>query len=115
MINGFADDLEFLEPTKKGIKFDNNKRRFSLIPVDVLNEIIDCLEYGAKKYGDDNWQDVALEDETNMRYYNATFRHLTAWYEGERDDKESGLSHLSHAICSLMFQLWKDNKTLKRP
>jgi hypothetical protein len=33
-----------------GIKFDGAKRRMSLFPVNVLNCVLDVLEYGAKKY-----------------------------------------------------------------
>ena len=32
-------------------------------------------------------------------------RHLIAWSNGEDNDKESGLSHLGHAACNIMFLL----------
>jgi len=32
-------------------------------------------------------------------------RHLTAWWAGEDLDPESGLHHLAHAACCLMFLL----------
>ena len=28
---------------------------------------------------------------------------MFAWFRGERNDPESGLSHLAHAICNLMM------------
>jgi len=37
------------------------------------------------------------------RLYAATFRHLTAWWGGERTDQETGLSHLAHAGCCVCF------------
>ena len=91
-----------------GIKYDSNKPRFSLLPLDEVWDVVEVLEYGAKKYADDNWKYVAIEDESNNRYFDAALRHLTAWKKGEILDPESGLSHLSHAICSLLFQAWKD-------
>lgn len=30
-------------------------------------------------------------------------RHLVAYRNGETTDPESGVSHLSHAFCNLMF------------
>ena len=39
------------------------------------------------------------------RLYAAVFRHMTAWFMGEDLDKESGISHLAHAACSIVFLL----------
>ena len=35
-------------------------------------------------------------------YYDACLRHLTAWWEGQDVDPESGLSHLVKAIACLV-------------
>lgn len=35
--------------------------------------------------------------------YASMMRHLHAWWAGEDFDKESGVSHLAHAACNLMF------------
>ena len=93
---------------KQGIKYDSNKPRFSLLPLDEIWDVVDVLEYGAKKYAPDNWKYAIMEDETNNRYYDACLRHLKAWKNGEILDTESGLPHLSHAICCLLFHAWKD-------
>ena len=37
------------------------------------------------------------------RMYDAMLRHLTAWIEGENKDPESGLPHLAHCGCCLLF------------
>jgi hypothetical protein len=66
---------------------------------------VKVLEFGKQKYAKDNWQKVANSRE---RYLDATFRHLIAYIEGEKVDKESGLHHLAHATCCLLFILWFD-------
>ena len=87
----------------KGSKFDTGKPRFSLLPKGVLTSILKVLEYGAKKYSVDNWQQV---ENPRERYYDAAMRHLYAWFNGESKDLETGESHLAHAICCLLFLLW---------
>lgn len=110
------EDRNFLTPEQDtrinpkpetGIKFDQDKLQFSLLPKGVLQPILRILGYGAKKYAAGNWQRVPNHRE---RYYNATQRHLTAWWEGEKTDPETGENHLGHAICCLLFLLWFDNK-----
>ena len=34
-------------------------------------------------------------------YYDAVWRHLTAWYEGEDLDPDSGEHHIAHAMTGL--------------
>ena len=88
-----------------GIKYDNEKPRWSLLPWVAVNEIVKVLTYGAKKYDDDNWKKVEpFED----RYFSAMLRHLIDWKNGEKTDKETGLSHLAHAGCCLLFLLWRE-------
>lgn len=88
-----------------GVKHDNGKFRFSLLPWNAVKEVIDVLEFGAKKYAPDNWKRV---DDHRDRYFNATIRHVTAWYAGEKNDPETGLNHLAHAVCCLLFLIWFD-------
>lgn len=56
------------------------------------------LADGARKYGPFNWRETKIETVT---YYAATLRHLTAWFDGEDLDPDSGNPHLAHAIASL--------------
>lgn len=88
-----------------GVKHDSGKFRFSLLPWNAVKEVIDVLEFGAKKYAPDNWKRV---DDHRDRYFNATIRHVTAWYAGEKNDPETGLNHLAHAVCCLLFLIWFD-------
>lgn len=84
---------------KSFMKFDNGKPRYSLIPVESMDALVSVLEYGAAKYKENNWKKC----KDPIRYYDAALRHLQAWRKGEVNDKESGLSHLNHAFCNLMF------------
>lgn len=84
-----------------GKKFDINKPRPSLLPVDSIMKILEVLEFGAKKYGENNWQHVM----PHTRYFDAALRHLFAWQSGEKFDSESGLSHFAHAATCLLFLL----------
>lgn len=93
---------------KEGHKADNDKPRFSLVPLSALSEVIKVLEFGAKKYAPDNWQKVPA---ARTRYYDAAMRHLTAWFSGERNDPESGIHHLAHAGCCVLFLLWFEVKS----
>ncbi|STZ55565.1 Uncharacterised protein [Moraxella lacunata] len=88
-----------------GKKHDQAKPRFSLLPSAPLWQVVEVLEFGASKYGADNWQAVPNARE---RYFNACHRHLNAWWGGEMVDGESGLPHLAHAVCCLMFLMWFD-------
>lgn len=85
-----------------GRKDDGGKARYDLLPGLALAGVVDVLTYGAKKYAPENWRLVA---DPGARYFAAAQRHLWAWRRGEQTDPESGLPHLAHAACSLMFLL----------
>lgn len=95
---------------EKGRKFDESKPKWHLIPWKELEEIVFVLNHGAQKYSAYNWQKVQPGKE---RYFDACIRHLVAWRNGERFDKESKLNHLAHAGCCLLFMLWFDNQDPK--
>lgn len=96
----------------EGRKFDTGKPRWSLLPEGAVAEVIQVLEYGAKKYAEDNWRFV---DDGQRRYYDAAMRHIDAWWRGESKDPETGLSHLSHATCCLMFLYCLDVEVKEEP
>lgn len=82
-----------------GLKFDAGKIRTDLLPVEALEGISGVLTYGAEKYGERNWE----KGMSWGRCYGACLRHLFAWWRGEEVDPETGLSHLDHAACCLLF------------
>ncbi len=82
------------------VKHDAEKPRWDLLPVKGVALVVDVLTFGAKKYAPDGWRTVP---EWRRRYYAAALRHMVAWWSGERHDPESGLPHLAHAGCCLLF------------
>lgn len=86
---------------KQGFKADAGKPRWDLLPVDAIREVVIVLTLGAAKYEDRNWEKGILYS----RCYAAALRHLTAWWEREDDDPETGINHLAHAICEILFAL----------
>lgn len=88
-----------------GSKADAGKARWDLVPWKAVAIMVDVLGFGAKKYGDENWRQVP---DARRRYFAAAQRHLIAWYGGERIDSESGLPHLAHALCCVVFLLEMD-------
>lgn len=85
---------------EQGVKFDEGKARFDLIPPLVNLEIARVYTKGAVKYGDRNW-------EQGIRYsrlYSAAQRHLTEFCLGNRID-EIGTHHLANAIVNLQMLL----------
>lgn len=92
---------------KKGLKYDKGKDRWDLLPWSEVKDVVKVMTFGAKKYGDNNWQQV---ERGKSRYFAAFMRHFTDWLEGERYDKESGLHHLAHAATCLIFVLWFDKR-----
>lgn len=85
-----------------GFKNDSEKPRMDLLDGYALTETAKVLTHGAKKYDDFNWR----KGLKYRRLLAATLRHLFAFQQGEDLDEETGLSHLAHALCEIMFLLW---------
>ncbi len=83
----------------EGQKNDSGKVRFELLSVCFMSEFTQVLTFGAEKYGPHNWRGGFLWS----RLIGACLRHVFAFMAGEDRDPESGLSHLAHAACCLMF------------
>lgn len=90
-----------------GRKFDGGKLQYGLVPPLALRETVKVLTFGAEKYEPDNWRRVP---DGHRRYFDAAQRHLWAYKEGEIIDPESGVNHIAHAICCLMFMLDLDEQ-----
>lgn len=75
------------------------KPGISCIPLPVLMELGVGLLEGARKYGRHNYRATPVRASV---YIDATFRHIAQWYEGEDIDPDSGLSHITKAIASLV-------------
>ena len=94
--------MTFTNNNTIGKKDDKDKNRLDLIEPQFIEGVGEVLTYGADKYAPNSWQHV---EDAEDRYYAALLRHLMAYRAGESVDKESGLSHLKHAACNVMFLL----------
>ncbi len=83
------------------LKFDQNKLPLNLLSTEAMNQTAAVLKFGAQKYAEHNWRAGFAWS----RPLAAAMRHLTAFNDGEDRDPESGLSHLAHAACCIMFLL----------
>ena len=84
-----------------GKKDLDNKLRLDLVPLELEEEVAKVLGFGAKHYGDGNWEKGIPLDHLLA----ASKRHILKFKKGEILDTESGLHHLSHAVTNLMMAL----------
>lgn len=101
-----TDDVITDRPLDGGAKPTNpkdmvgvRKAPMSTVPATVLAEIGVAMLEGASKYGRHNYRAVGVRGSV---YYDGTMRHLMAWWEGEDIDADSGMSHITKAITSLV-------------
>lgn len=83
----------------EGIKHDSEKTRMDLLSTTWIKGVSDVLTFGAKKYNAHNWRKGIVQS----RLIGAALRHIFAFNSGENNDPETGLLHLYHASCCLMF------------
>jgi len=113
---------------EQGLRYNEGKLQWSLMHWKSLEPMIQVLMYGAHKYsifeddkgnkikgnevsvvdskqlklissGRDNWKKGFPETEL----WDSFLRHTAAILDGEELDPESGLSHIGHQFCNLMF------------
>jgi hypothetical protein len=75
------------------------KAPMSTVPAPVLAEVSVAMLEGALKYGRHNYRAVGVRASV---YYDAVMRHMLSFWEGEDIDPDSGLSHVTKAITSLV-------------
>lgn len=90
-------------PKSEAIKLDSGKLDWSLLPFDTIEEVVKVLEFGKIKYSAHNW--CSGEGFKYTRVVNALLRHLFAFMRGEDNDPETGLSHVAHCACNIIFLL----------
>ena len=84
---------------QKGLKYDAGKDPMELLDFGALRGVSRVLGFGARKYAAHNWRGGLQYS----RLLGATLRHLAAYSQGEDLDPETGLPHIDHALCELMF------------
>lgn len=81
-------------------KDDQHKLPLHLIDPLWLETTAQVLDFGQRKYHAWNWAIGTFEW---SRLYGALQRHLNAFWRGEENDPETGMPHLWHANCCMMF------------
>lgn len=71
---------------------------FSTVPTQVMAEVGLAMMEGALKYGRHNYREAGCRTSV---YYDAAMRHMTAFWEGQDIDPDSGLPHIVKTIASL--------------
>lgn len=107
----------------EGIKYDEGKLRYDLIPPYPLQEVARVFTIGAEKYEDWNWR----KGMNWHRVLRALMSHVEAWRLGERLDKEDGQHHLASVVwCAMVLMeyeqyeigtndLWASQNTVRHP
>jgi hypothetical protein len=96
----WADNESYLtEKDPGGKKNDSEKPPMALLDPSFLEGVASVLGFGANKYAAHNWRSgIAVS-----RLISAAYRHLGAINKGEDTDPESGLPHVYHLGCCVMF------------
>ena len=99
-----------IKPKKPSVKDTNpkdsigiRKSPLSVVPLSIVQELGVAMLEGAAKYGRHNYREAGIRESV---YFDATIRHLFAYWEGEDIDPDSGMSHLTKAMASLA--VWRD-------
>jgi len=87
------------KPTNPKDALGVKKVPFSTVPTPVLGELGLAMLEGAAKYGRHNFRAIGVRASV---YFDATMRHVTGWWEGQDNDPDSGISHITKAIASLV-------------
>lgn len=88
------------EDQKQGaVKHDQEKPPTHLLSNIAAKRTARVLEFGARKYAAHNWR-KGMEWHRLLR---AARDHICDFIDGEDNDPESGLCHLDHAACCIMF------------
>lgn len=83
----------------EGLRFNQGKTRYDLIPPYAQEQYARVLTLGANKYALRNW-------EKGMKWsdvWASLKRHVAAFERGEDFDKETGLHHTAHIMCNAAF------------
>lgn len=102
---GAVPEHKTITPAHDGCKPTNPKDAIGSgkLPVHLWPETASimgamALLDGMLKYGRSNWREAGVRASI---YVDALRRHVGAWFEGEDNDPDSGLPHLSHALACL--------------
>ena len=85
----------------------------------VMAELGLAMMEGGRKYGTHNYRAMGVRGSV---YYDAVFRHMMSWWEGQDVDPDSGVSHVTKAIAclvvlrdSMIMENWEDDRPIRLP
>ena len=78
---------------------------YECIPPVVLRLLAQCLGFGRRKYGFENWKDIPFEDNLNH-----AMNHIVEWRMGDRLEP-----HLVNAMARLTFALTQAVESNQQP
>ena len=90
---------------EKGGKQSFTKAMFSAIPPISLKLLAECLGFGARLYGFDNWKNISIEE--NLCH---AMNHINEWNRGDRSEP-----HLVNAMARISFAIWQAVDTREQP
>lgn len=82
-----------------GLRYDDEKPKVDLLSPIAMIGTADVLTFGSKKYDVHNWR----KGMSWSRVIACLLRHTFKFMMGEDIDKESGLPHVDHMGCNVMF------------
>jgi hypothetical protein len=91
-IKGIGPDAEIVV-NERGGKQSKAVAAFHLLDAPTMIRLGKVLQYGASRYGRDNWRKIPCED-----HLNHALAHIFAAFAGDTQD-----DHLGHAFCRLMM------------
>lgn len=108
----FVRSGPFVEPSvvkpsvgtdSSGVKYDEGKPSFALIPWDAMFEVARVFTEGAKKYEPRNWE----KGLAYSRVFSSTQRHLTSWFQHREtyDPDGTSLRQISQAVWGCLVLL----------
>jgi hypothetical protein len=92
-------DWKNWKPTNPKDLMGIRKVSFCCLPWPVLGEAGLGMQEGGMKYGRHNYRSEGVAVST---YVDAVIRHITAYWEGEDIDPDSGIHHIGKAISTLI-------------
>ena len=84
---------------EQALRYNKGKLKWSLVDWKSLEPMVRVLEMGAEKYAPYNWTKGMPVTEVSE----SLLRHMFAYLDGEDTDPESGIEHLGHVMCIVMF------------
>jgi hypothetical protein len=97
-----------------GMKFNQKKLRYELIPFVSLDQLAAVFTFGALKYEDHNWK--GMDPVEGIEWCRAAMmRHVSKLEQGQEIDPDSGLNHWAHICWNAVACLWHANQLDKVP